>query len=311
METHCLGRTDLRVSRVGLGTVELGMPYGIGLPAPPPDTECIRLLHEAAEAGIACIDTAAAYGRSEELVGLAFGGRGDRPVIATKAATRVAPDPTPLRGQALRAQLEASVARSLTRLRLEQLDLLQFHSLEPEQLDDALFGAMDALSARGWVRWWGASTYGTAAPRAIVGTGARFATLQMAYSLLDRTLEDGVLPACRPAGIGVIVRSAFLKGVLSERYRALPAHLEPLRQTAAAAAGLAATAGLSLAEAALRFAVHSPYADVVLFGTAAPDELRANLRAAAAGPLPDELTAAFRKLRVEPPELLNPATWGL
>lgn len=305
-----LGSTDLRASRLGLGTVELGMPYGIGLPQPPADADCIALLHRACEAGVTFIDTAAAYGRSEELVGRAFGRRHDRPAIATKVATQPAGAPDPLRGPALRRHLEASVASSLARLQLEQLDLLQFHNLAPCQLAEDLFGAMESLCTRGWVRYWGASTYGPEAPLAVTTQAPRFAALQVAYSLLDRTLEERVLPACRAAGMGTIFRSVLLKGVLSERYKELPAHLAPLQRAAAAAAALANAAGMSLTEMALRFAVHSPWADVVLFGTAAIEELQSNLRAAAAGPLPDDLIAAVRRLQVDEPHLLNPATWG-
>ncbi len=311
MRTHALGLTELRVSAVGLGTVELGMPYGIGCPAPPPDDECIRLLRGAVEAGVRFIDTAAAYGRSEELVGRAFAGCSDRPVIATKVSTRPAPDSPPLRGADLRAHLEASVARSRARLRCDRLDLLQFHGLEPAQLDDDLLATMDELQARGWVRYWGASTYGAAAPEAVARHPDRFAAVQVAYSLLDRTLEESALPACRAAGLGLVFRSVLLKGVLSDRHRALPPHLEPLRRVAAQAAALAQQAGLSLPEVAIRFAVYSPYAHVALFGTASAAEVAENLRAAAAGPLPADLVAAVRALRVEPPELLNPATWGL
>jgi len=127
---------------------------------------------------------------------------------------------------------------------------------------------------------------------------------------LDRSPEKSVLAACHTVGIGVIVRSVFLKGVLSERHRQLPEQLEPLRRAALSAAALAQQAGLSLAEMALRFVAYSPYANVVLFGTADPAEMRANLRTVAAGPLPDDIIAAARSIQVDDPSLLNPGNWG-
>ena len=113
LEHRRLGATDLHVSPIGLGTVQIGMPYGIGKPAPPPDEKCISLLHRACEAGINYIDTAAGYGRSEELVGKAFARFTPKPVVATKVTLRKnQQDPENLRGAFLRKHIEESVLRS-------------------------------------------------------------------------------------------------------------------------------------------------------------------------------------------------------
>ena len=89
MNYSILGKTDLQVPRIGLGTVEIGLPYGVGLPNPPPDNECIELLRFALDQGITYFDTAAGYGRSEELLGKAFGKMGAaRPIIATKVSMK-------------------------------------------------------------------------------------------------------------------------------------------------------------------------------------------------------------------------------
>ena len=310
MEYTTLGTTDLQVSRLGMGTVELGMAYGIGLPSPPSDDECIRLLRTAFEAGITFIDTAAAYGRSEELVGRAFAGLASRPVISTKA-TLVSPDTAePLRGHQRRQHLEASIQRSLKRLSAESLDLLQFHNVEPNWLDADLFETMDDLTRRGWIRYWGASTYGRDGPRAVCAAADRLRALQAAYNLLDRSLEAEILPACRQAGMGVIFRSVFLKGVLSDRYLRLPPNLASLGEVAAQAAQIARTAGITLPELALRFAGYSPWAQVALFGTASIQELKTNLAAFEAGPLPESVSAAVDGLEVADKRLLNPSTWG-
>lgn len=310
MEYTTLGTTDLQVSRLGMGTVELGMAYGIGLPSPPSDEECIRLLRTAFEAGITFFDTAAAYGRSEELVGRAFAGLSSRPVIATKAILTSPGTSSPRRGPERRRQLEESIQQSMKRLAVESLDLLQFHNVEPDWLDADLFGIMEDLTRRGWIRHWGASTYGLDGPRAVCAAADRLRTLQAAYSLLDRSLEAEILPACRQAGMGVIFRSVFLKGVLSDRYTRLPPNLAPLGQTAARAAQIARAAGITLPELALRFAGYSPWAQVALFGTASLQELQTNLTAFAAGPLPASVRAALDTIQVTDKRLLNPSTWG-
>jgi len=310
MEYVSLGTTSLEVSRVGLGTVELGLPYEIGLPPPPEDADCIRLLRAAHEAGITYIDTAAAYGRSEELVGKAFAEVVDKPVLATKVGLKASAEATPFTGDALRRHLEESVAASLKALGVERLDLLQIHSVDEACFTDELMECMSRLQERGLVLNWGASTYGEVAPMQALGHPELMRTLQVAYSLLDRRMGERVLPRCKEMGVGRILRSVFLKGVLSDRARHLPAHLDRLRDVALKAEKVAGDLGISLPEMALRFAVFSPCADVTLFGTAREDEVRANLRAVEDGPLPADALAALDGLQVTDPELLNPSTWG-
>lgn len=311
MDNRLLGTTDLQVSRLGLGTVELGMPYGLGLPEPPDDDTCIRFLHQAFDAGITLVDTAAAYGRSEELIGRTFGGCNTRPVIATKVALRPAGSETRLHGTALKEHVEGSVRRSLERLRLPVLDLLQVHSADERFVDAEFLELAEDLTSRGLVRYWGASTYGEIAPLEVLEWPTVFRSLQVAYSLLDRRLDAEVLPRCRQQGVGVLFRSILLQGVLSDRWRTLPPRLAPLREAARSAAELAAQAGITLAELAVRFALHHPVADTVLFGSSRFDELQANLAAIAAGPLPADLLAAVATIQVNDPLLLHPGNWQL
>ena len=310
MEHVSLGSTSLEVSRVGLGTVELGLPYEIGLPAPPDDGECIRLLRAAHDAGITFIDTAAAYGRSEELVGKAFAEAAERPVVATKVGLKAGKDAGPFTGDALRRHLEKSVAASLKALAVERLDLLQIHSVDEGDFSEELLGSMSTLQDRGLVRYWGGSTYGEVAPQVALGHPELFRTLQVAYSLLDRRMGERVLPRCKELGVGRILRSVFLKGVLSDRARHLPSHLDRLRDAALEAEKVAGDLGIALPELALRFAVFSSHADVTLFGTASLEEVRANLKTVADGPLPADALDALDGLQMTDAELLNPATWG-
>jgi len=310
MEYLALGTTSFKVSRIGLGTVQLGLPYDIGLPPPPAAAECIRLLRAAHDAGITYFDTAAVYGRSEELVGKAFAGVAKKPVLATKVGLRGGPEGTPLAGAALRRHLEESVTNSLRLLAVERLDLLQIHSVVDDVLPEELPQAMADLQGGGLVRHWGASTYGEAGSLAVLAHAGLFRTLQVAYNLLDRRMGKQVLPRCRELGVGRILRSVFLKGVLSNRARQLPKHLAALQAAALKAEAVASDMGISLPELAFRFAVFSRHADVTLFGTASQEELEGNLKAVAAGPLPPDATAALDRLQVRDPELLNPSAWG-
>ena len=308
METRTLGSTDLRVSALGLGTVELGIPYGIGQPPPPDDDTCLRLLHRARDEGVTYIDTAPAYGRSEELVGRAFPGGRDV-VVATKVSLRDDSGAL-LPPQLLSRAISDSVDRSRRRLSAETLDLLQIHNLGEGELGEALLAAMAEQVEAGHVRHWGVSTYGRLAPREALRHRRSIDVLQVAYSILDRTLEEEILPRCREQDVGLVVRSVFLQGVLSARRRDLGPRLEPLRRAADAAGRVADGLGIGLPDLALRFALHESRAHVTLVGTAHPDELDANLRALEAGPLSSDTLAQLRRIHLEDESLLNPGTWN-
>lgn len=307
-----LGTTDLEVQGLGLGTAELGQAYGIGRVRAPSREQAVALVHAALDLGIDYFDTAASYGASEELLGRALAGCSRRPVIATKLSLPRRPDGSPERGDALRKGVEASVLRSLARLRAERLDVLQLHNASPRDLAlPELWEAFDALERRGLVRHLGATTYGADDARAGLAHVGRLRVLQVAYNLLDRSLEAEVLPRARASGMAVVLRSVFLKGVLSHRAAGLPPRLAELRHAAAQARALAEQAGLTLPALALRFAAHSPFAGVALVGTAHPDELRENVAAWRAGPLPAELQARLARLPRPDTKLCNPAHWML
>jgi len=305
-----LGTTDIEVSGAGLGTVQLGMPYGLGLPDPPADGEAVDFLHRALDLGITYFDTAAVYGRSEELLGMALDGLAQRPIVATKVTLRPDAADSPLGGAALRAHIEASVQRSLARLRVEHLDLLQIHSVDDAFASDGLLATMADLCRRGQVRYWGATTYGLQAPQEALEHADTFRTLQVAYSALDRRLDREVMPRCRALGVGIILRSVFLQGVLSDRRHSLPQHLAPLARAADRAAAVAGDLGVPLPELAVRFAAVESGAEVVLFGTTSTRELEQNLRALEAGPLPADAVAALRRIEVEDEDLLHPGAWN-
>ncbi len=302
-----LGTTGIRASQLGLGTVELGLPYGLSKDPPPSDERCLDLLREAVDEGISYIDTAAAYGRSEELVGRAFADHPQRPVVATKVALRdVHGNPIPARNQ--RLHVEESVRRSLLLLQTDRLDLLKIHSAADTFLHDELVDVMQGLVDRGDVGAWGASTYGTAALTDALSE-PKVRVIQVAYSILDRRLKQELLPRARAQGVGIVLRSVFLQGVLSDRRRNLQPSMAALTRAADEAAQIAEDAGLSLSQVALRFALSENVGDIVIVGTARDKELRDNLKAFRDGPLPKDMIVALNSIHVDDPNLLNPSAW--
>ena len=176
MRYRPLGRTGINVSAVSLGTVSLGVEYGIDAPGEfgrPDEASALRLLREAVDRGVTLIDTAPTYGESERLVGRAVAG--DPRVIV---ATKVTP---PAEFANVRVSIDASLEASRRAINRDRLDIVQIHNATCEmirsgEVTDALLEA----KRRGVVRLVGASVYGEQAALAVVRSG-QFDILQVAF----------------------------------------------------------------------------------------------------------------------------------
>jgi aryl-alcohol dehydrogenase-like predicted oxidoreductase len=315
MPMRTLGRTGLNISAFALGTVELGLDYGINAPGHggrPGQKEAIRLVHYALDAGINFIDTARAYGTSEEILGEALKDRRDQVIIATKTGTQ-ASGGVPLTGDNLRRHMYASLEQSLEALQTDYVDVWQIHNVDRSVIQEAeiVAGVFDDVRAKGQVRFCGGSFYGTDFPLQALALNL-FDVMQITYSVLDQRLVDQFFPLATTANIGIVARSVLLKGALTERGEHLPGHLTELRLRARAFRELIAAnkLGATPAQAAIAFALAQPAIHAVLIGVSTEEELRSNLRS-----LSLELTPAMLEqlssLRLDDPDLLNPGTWGI
>ena len=136
MRYRSLGDTGLKVSEISLGTAEIGLDYGFKGTADygKPDAKTsIRLLHSALDHGINLIDTARAYGNSEEVIGQAFEGMTSPPYIASKVF--LSKDAAQKTFSALHEEIFTSIEASLRALRLETLDLILIHNTALERKD--------------------------------------------------------------------------------------------------------------------------------------------------------------------------------
>ncbi len=305
-----MGRTNLSVCVLALGTAELGISYGIrkpGQPEYPVRSEATRLLRYAADQGINFFDTAPVYGESEKLLGEALSHRHDC-YFATKVSLPEE-DGRVLTGKSLRAGVNSSLEASLKRLNRDWLDIVQIHNattevLEQGEIAETLLRARDA----GKVRFLGASVYGEEAALAVIKAGS-FDVLQSAYNLLDQRMADSIFPAAHQAGIGIICRSALLKGALTERAKWLPEELAPLRQQAAKAMNTLAGSWQRLPQMALRFCLSSSYVDTALVGVCNREELHSAVEAAMAGPLGQDELELASGLALQDENLINPTYW--
>jgi aryl-alcohol dehydrogenase-like predicted oxidoreductase len=227
MKTATLGRTGLEITRVGFGAWAIGgsgWDWGWGAQD---DADSIAAIHRALELGVNWIDTAAQYGfgHSEEVVARALEGVEPRPLVFTKGGQPEGPNRSTV--QTLkRGSLRREAEGSLQRLRVDALDLYQIHWPIPDDEIEEGWSTFAELKEEGLVRHIGVSNFSVAQLERAEAI-APVETLQPPYSLLDRDVEDEVLPWCREHGLGVIVYSPMASGMLTgrmtrERIESLP-----------------------------------------------------------------------------------------
>ena len=313
MRYRQLGKTDLRLSELSLGTVALGMPYGAGAEAhgipPPADSEAVALIHHAIDRGLNFFDTARAYGRSEELLGRALRDRRHKALVATKVTCHDK-DGVALAGPQLAEQMKGSLHTSLRLLGTDYVDLLLLHSASTDLLENSdAIAELKRFQAAGKARFIGASTYGAVAPRIAIAQGID--ALQVAFNILDQRLAAEVFACAEAAGTGIIARSVFLKGALSPRADYLPARLAALkaRSKAVERAAAALSPPLTREAAALKFVLS--HESTALIGVRDIAELEASLAAARAPRWSEATVERFRRLRCDQADLLDPSAWGL
>src|SRR5690242_18577851 len=215
MRTRSLGNDGPDVSVVGLGTNNFG---------PRIDYErSLAVVDAALDAGITLFDTADIYGQgtSEEFIGRALEGRRDRVLIATKFGKPMDERPEERRGA--RAYIHAACDASLRRLRTDVIDVYQMHEPDEATPIDETLGALNELAAAGKVRYIGSSNFTAEqiedADRVARERGfTRFVSAQNHYSLVERDIEDDVLPACDRLGIGMLPYFPLASGLLTGKY---------------------------------------------------------------------------------------------
>jgi aryl-alcohol dehydrogenase-like predicted oxidoreductase len=218
MQTKQLGNSDLRITPVGFGAWAIGGGGWQFAWGSQDDSDSVGAIHRALELGVNWIDTAAVYGlgHSEEVVARAVKGwSGSKPYIFTKCGLRWNSSGAVekvLTKQSIREEAQ----NSLRRLQVEVIDLYQIHwPPEPDspQLEEA-WSTLADLKREGRVRWIGVSNFNVKQMRRAKAI-APITSLQPPYSLINRGIEEDILPYCLREGIGVIVYSPMASGLLT------------------------------------------------------------------------------------------------
>jgi aryl-alcohol dehydrogenase-like predicted oxidoreductase len=225
-KTVDLGATGMQISRVGYGAWAIGGQGWWHAWGAQDDEESIATIRRAVELGINWIDTAPIYGlgHSEEVVGRAIAGLQERPYVFTKASLYEQDGAVAhsLKRDSIRREAEAS----LSRLQVDAIDVYQIHWPDPDEDVEEAWETFAELQSEGLVRHIGVSNFDIAQMRRAQAI-APVETLQPPCSLLERAIEDDILPFARQQGIGVVTYSPMASGLLSgamtaERIASLP-----------------------------------------------------------------------------------------
>jgi aryl-alcohol dehydrogenase-like predicted oxidoreductase len=224
MQYAQLGRTGLEVSRLCLGTMNFGPETS--------EADAHAIMDRALEIGLNFFDTANVYGWkkgegwTESIIGRWLaqgGGRRDKIVLATKVYGEMGPGPNEGRLSAL--HIRRACDESLRRLQTDHVDLYQMHHIDRATPWDELWQAMDVLVQQGKILYVGSSNFAgwhiaRASERAAARHSLGLVSEQSKYSLLERTIELEVIPACREYGLGLIPWSPLGSGTLARAGRA-------------------------------------------------------------------------------------------
>jgi aryl-alcohol dehydrogenase-like predicted oxidoreductase len=302
MRYRRLGRSGLKVSVVGLGTNNFGRKLD--------EAGSLRVLNAALDRGINFIDTADVYGAgaSEEIIGKALRRRRREAIIATKFGMSMGDGPYRTGGS--RLYIRRAVEDSLRRLQTDYIDLYQMHRYDPDTPLDETLATLDDLVHEGKVRYIGNSNYSgwqiaDADWTARTHHWSPFVSAQNRYSLLDRSVEREVIPACERFGLGMIPWGPLASGMLTGKYRRNEAPPEGSKfsnttigerfltpenfDRVEALERFAGERGISLLQVAFGGLAAQPAVTSVIAGATTPEQVEANVKAGLWEPAAEDL----------------------
>ncbi|MBI1260722.1 MAG: aldo/keto reductase [Rhizobiales bacterium] len=313
MQLKTLGNSGLKVSVVGLGCNNFGMKCD--------QNATNAIVHSAIEQGITLFDTADAYGGkggSEVMLGRALGPRRKDIVLATKFGLPMG-EGDYMKGGSRRYIVQA-VEASLRRLGTDYIDLYQLHYPDPDTPIEETLAALDDLVTSGKVRYIGSSNFlgwqlVEAWYKARDNNDTAFISAQNHYNLLDRSIENDIIPAAQKYGASILPYYPLARGLLTGKYKrgeATPggARLTIFPHLAAKVltdenfskvdrlTAFANSRGHSILDLAIGWLVAQPHVGSVIAGASSPDQIRMNVAAGQWGLSPEELLEVHKMTHV-------------
>ena len=311
MNKRTLGKTGIEVSEIAFGAVEIGLPYGIGVNSTEDmlsETEAIELLNSAFDKGINFFDTARAYGRSESIIGRAFKNKREKVVIGTKCKLLFGENKSFPSSNETIQMIISSLHESLDALKTDYVDIFMLHNATEEILDNNVIAdTFQRLKSEGLIKATGASTYTTEETKKAVESGL-WDVVQVPFNLMDQT-QESIFSFASERGVGIVVRSVLLKGILSEKGRKLHSVLKDVETHVNNYNALLTESISTLPMLATKFALSFKEVSSVLVGIDKEKYLQESLEAANGVYLDDKTLMRAKELRYPDPHFLDLVKW--
>ena len=311
MQKRRLGKTGITVSEIAFGGVEIGLPYGINVKSADDmlsETEAIRLLRTAVDSGVNFFDTARLYGESEKIMGKAFHAMREQVVLCTKCRHITNPDGSLPSEQELRKIVESSLDESLTMLQTDYVDVLMLHQATLNILNDKAIPVIFAdLMKKGKIRATGISTYTSEETKLAIDSGV-WNVIQMPFNLMEQRQKE-FFPLAAEKGVGLVIRSVLLKGLLTNKgnnlHPALAAVEEHIKQYDRLLEGVS----YPLSTLAVKFVLSFPEVAAALVGIDSFGYLKQALDAANGDYLDPNKLELAEELAFPDPAFINLPHW--
>lgn len=306
-------KQGLSISKLTLGTVQLGLNYGIANQSGKPDTEkSFQILDTAVKNGVNSLDTSSDYGNSENTIGEFFSKKENRPddlLITTKFDIKPAKGTSP---KEIERQIYEDVENSLERLGLQKLPVLLLH--EPSDLSNygkPIRDTLNRMKSEGILGKAGVSIYSAAEAEGMLADDT-YDVIQVPMNIFDQRLgKKGILKKLYERDAIVFVRSVFLQGLFFVKPENLVPKLSgfagPLRQLS----DLAGKEGISISQLALSYIRDLESVTSLVIGAETPEQVMENIRLINSPRLSETTMEKIGQMFQEIPEpLLDPRLWN-
>jgi len=296
---------DLTLSRFMLGTCQFGYDYGLANTCGQHSYEKARdLIASAYEGGVNCLDTAPTYGNSEEVLGKVL----QELKLSEKmtVVSKVQMLPKDLPEEKAEEWIENSVTKSLKLLQLDYLPICIFHY----EMDFRHIDILLKLRDRGLVHHVGGSLYDVKIGKEMLNSGLAEAVQPQTHMLDQSFIRGGFFSEAKAKGVATFIRSVYFQGLLLMPEEKVPEYLAPVIPVRRQLQALAAQAGISMVEFALRYVLSIDGVSCLLLGIDNEEQLQQNIPLFDKGNLDVDLMKAVDAVVPElPDDILRPYNW--
>ena len=302
-----------KLSRLGLGTVQFGLPYGVNNSrGQVPYGEVCAILARASEQGITYLDTSRVYGSSEAVLGKAMKEIGKEFIVCSKLD--LPPNYRDMTESEIRIAVNDSFEKSHDALDVETISMYLLHIYEYMTTHDGLvWSLVKEIRDRGDIEMAGVSISGGPVEAAASLDDPDVGAIQIPFNVFDqRWRRTGILERCSNSKVVLINRSAYLKGLLvmdpEQASKIVPVSRRYVRRLQS----ISTEVGIDVKELALRYALGNPRIDVTIVGIDSIEQLEENILLREIGPLESgQIEAIDSQFEDSPDELVNPALWDV